>query len=639
MLKKDFVTRKELNKRIVDSKNGIWMLGTTSFNFPWNVKIDNITLIDSICQKYKNTQYIFSVIAESDQTLAANSLISGLNNKEYECPIAKLTETRDNSTKKIKDYFVNDMGENGKFANSEPLDDVFREKLDALYEEKFFENICKELVVKGNKENELISSIVNLIITALVNKANLLFTESNIVKYYLNKRDFYELSKINGKYTVEIENYIDTSIKNKNIFSLHDLLSCLHDIDISYTFCIEIKEIHNELNCEFLISPKEKRKIFLESALEILVERASNYKLIKEYASKEAYYERKLEMQRLSLESHNNQRFFIKYIYHNIPIQMVKIDNEYFACSDPLSIYNANSFTYIGNDLLSESEDINRNILFYEYNEYFRAFHNSQYITEETAKENRKEVIYNYSSDHVIIGQMPRDSFYGSPNYKLVMWSLVFDRKGRILIHKRSINAKDNQGMWDKSVGGHISLYDRDTIIGASREIAEELYTVEEEEQAHTKGHGWTKVNKDKIIYLGKWNEARYPNFASNLFLEADEFYSFSFDSRMTAQPIDSIRVLPDGTRITAKCFIDLYFVVTSEVFDLNELENSKYLVLSTSQIKKYMKEGILPKEISEKEAGAFEVTPDLEYIINSPEWDNEITKFSLRVEKAFSHE
>lgn len=242
---------------------------------------------------------------------------------------------------------------------------------------------------------------------------------------------------------------------------------------------------------------------------------------------------------------------------------------------------------------------------------------------------------------------MPRDSFYGSDNYKLVMWALVFDHKGQILIHKRSQNAKDNQGMWDKSAGGHIAIKDHDIITGASREIAEELYTVEEE-QGHTKSSGWTNINENKIIYLGKWNETRYPNFASNLHLESDEFYSFSFDSRMTEQPIDSMRILPNGTQIKAKCFANLYFVVTSEEFDLSELKNSKYLVMLPNMLKKCAKEGWITEESAEKirsenpklevSTGRFEVTPDLDYMINSPEWDNEITKFSIRVKEAFAN-
>lgn len=333
-----------------------------------------------------------------------------------------------------------------------------------------------------------------------------------------------------------------------------------------------------------------------------------------------------------------SQRFKIKSVFHPIPIQMIKVDDVYYANIDPINTLNVNRFLYVGNSLLSSVEDDKRFCLFNEYIRYFESFQNSKYCIEETKKGNRKEIIYNYMSNHAIIGQMPRDSFYGSDNYKLVMWALVFDREGRILIHKRSVNAKDNQGMWDKSVGGHIAITDRDTITGASREIAEELYTVEEAEQGHSKNSSWTSINKDKIIYLGKWNEARYPNFATSLRLESDEFYSFNFESRLTSQPIDSMRVLPDGTHIKAKCFVDLYFVVTSEEFDLSELKNSKYLVLYPYEIKEYAKTGELPKEVSNKEFGAFEVTPDLEYMLNSPEWDNEITKFSIRVKEAFAN-
>ena len=98
------------------------------------------------------------------------------------------------------------------------------------------------------------------------------------------------------------------------------------------------------------------------------------------------------------------------------------------------------------------------------------------------------------------------------------------------------------------------------------------------------------------------------------------------------------MRILPDGTQIKAKCFVDLYFVITSERFDLSELKNSDYLVLFPYQIKQFAKAGLLPKEVSEKEAGAFEVTPDLQYMLDSSEWDNEITKFSLRVKEAFEN-
>ena len=116
----------------------------------------------------------------------------------------------------------------------------------------------------------------------------------------------------------------------------------------------------------------------------------------------------------------------------------------------------------------------------------------------------------------------------------------------------------------------------------------------------------------------------------------------------MTDQPIDSMRVLPNGTQIKAKCFANLYFVVASEEFDLSELKNSKYLVMTPNMLKKCTKRGEITSEDAEEirienpklevTTGRFEVTPDLNYMINSPEWDNEITKFSIRVKEAFAN-
>ena len=103
----------------------------------------------------------------------------------------------------------------------------------------------------------------------------------------------------------------------------------------------------------------------------------------------------------------------------------------------------------------------------------------------------------------------------------------------------------------------------------------------------------------------------------------------------MTDQPIDSMRVLPNGEHIVAKCFANLYFVVTSEQFDLSLLKNPKYLVMEPSLIKECAKKGSITEEVAKKikeenpeldvSTGRFEVTPDLSYMISSPEWDNEM--------------
>lgn len=639
-----FVTKADIEDEILNSEKELVMLGTTAFGISWNKK----GIREALFKKYVENDYRISIIAESDPSLSSNSLVSGLSGEGKSYPIAMLTETRDNSTIKLREYFIDRFSENGIdkdiMSSIEPTEDTCRKVLDAIYEEKYVTNICKELVSRGVELEVLLKEIFDKIQDKYKERANDVFHKSNIFDYVINERDYFKLSQYNRQYCEGIDDAIENKIKK--LQTIEELVAFTRE-KISVPFIPEIndeKKMANnklktsDLRCDFELSSKELRQFCLESVLEVLQEKERrDYKLIKEYASKEAYVERNEQLKKFSCMSNFTQRFRIKHIFHPIPVQMIKIDNVYYANLDPLHSYDVDKYVYIGDNSLSSEEDKKRFHLFVEYIGYFDAFVNSQYSTEETKKGNRKEVIYNYRSDHAVIGQMPRDSFYGSENYKLVMWALVFDREGKILIHKRSINAKDNQGMWDKSVGGHIAITDRDTISGASREIAEELYTVEEAEQGHSKNSSWINTNKDKIIYLGKWNEARYPNFATNLRLESDEFYSFSFDSRLTSQPIDSMRVLPDGTHIKAKCFVDLYFVVTSEEFDLSELKNSKYLVLPPQKIKEFAKIGELPKEVSDKECGAFEVTPDLEYIINSPEWDNEITKFSIRVKEAFA--
>ena len=628
-----FVDKGSLLEAISQSQKEIILLGTTAFNLPWSKD----GFLKDLYNKYSNGNFRIEIYAESTPLLESISLTSKLRGMDKEYPIALLMEARSNATTKLREYFLSSYAKGntakGVFGNFEPVEDICRNKLDAVYEEKYIFYVCKELISQNVSERELIDDIKNNLLYKYTSEMNQAFNKSELLAYCIENQDYYSLSNSNNLYKEVIQNRLKELLQE--IESLKDLIQFVKtNIEIPFEEIINSKTF----TIPFRLETKKVRKYCLECVLDVLVKRMKDYKLIKDYSSKEAYSERHMQLENLSLQMEYKQRLIIKTLYHPFSIQMIKIDDSYFANLDPIHHFDVNKFLYMGDVSLEENEDIYRYHLFEEYVKYFNSYCSSTYCIEETKKGNRKEVIYNYTADHVMLGQMPRDSFYGSDNYKLVMWALIFDREGRILIHKRSINAKDNQGMWDKSVGGHISLNDYDTITGASREIAEELYTCEEAEQGHSKNDGWTAINKDKIIYLGKWKESRYPNFATSLVLEPDEFYSFSFNSRLTAQPIDSMRILPDGTQIKAKCFVDLYFVITSERFDLSELKNSDYLVLFPYQIKQFAKAGLLPKEVSEKEAGAFEVTPDLQYMLDSPEWDNEITKFSLRVKEAFEN-
>lgn len=647
------VNREEILDAVKQSSNELRLLGTVAFNLPWNEE----EFCKSLQNKYTadGSHYEISVIAESDPTLQSYALTSGLAPEAAGVPIATLEEIRQNATLRLREKFLK-----ANAAGIEPVEDKYRQELDSLFARRFAENICKELYVRnipystffGETENAPEDSVVGLLLKCCHQLGASAFQKSDLAMHYLGKGDYFNIGRISKSFTELVNRKLKQSLNQTNEAKTERKTEAIFD------FCdaginIPFDDPTSGKICHFKVAPKDLRNACMDCFLRVLsIYAKRDYDLIKDYASKEAYVERMAKQASIEKDVNKKQRLFIKEVYHPIPVQMMMIDGVFYAAISPLTNLTDSKYLYIGDSAKTAAEDVNRFEAFKEYVGYFNAYLNSQYCTEETNKLNKKEVIYNYTSNHTIIGQMPRDSFYGSDNYKLVMWALVFDRKGRILIHRRANNAKDNQGLWDKSVGGHIAITDRDTIAGASREIAEELYKVEEEEQSHANhsNNRFNDVRSDLIIYLGKWKETRYPNFGSSLNLESNEFYLFSFESRMTEQPIDSMRILPNGTRIKAKCFADLYFTITSKNFDLSELKNSKYLVLPPQLIKRCAKERVLSDDLLNEIqsynpnvdlsdiSDHFDVTPDLDYIINSPEWDNEITKFSIRVEEAFAH-
>ena len=126
--------------------------------------------------------------------------------------------------------------------------------------------------------------------------------------------------------------------------------------------------------------------------------------------------------------------------------------------------------------------------------------HGGKYVSEPDV-----ELLELFDQNKVPRGIIPRNSFYNTDHYQYVIWGLVFNREGKLLIHKRSANAKDNQDMWDKSIGGHIDFNkERSTHEAAVRELIEELYTKEKKEQT---GHSFIMLSEDikKVYFLGDW--------------------------------------------------------------------------------------------------------------------------------------
>jgi len=70
---------------------------------------------------------------------------------------------------------------------------------------------------------------------------------------------------------------------------------------------------------------------------------------------------------------------------------------------------------------------------------------------------------------------------YSTDYQRYSIWAFVFNRKGELLLHKRSDTTADNRALWDKSVGGHVDLRDISTVETAKRELIEEMFLPEAE--------------------------------------------------------------------------------------------------------------------------------------------------------------
>jgi len=99
-------------------------------------------------------------------------------------------------------------------------------------------------------------------------------------------------------------------------------------------------------------------------------------------------------------------------------------------------------------------------------------------------------------------GIFPRSCFYTTKFKRRSIWGFVFNRKGELLLHQRSFDSKDGQGLWDKSVGGHIDLGE-DATITAKRELIEELFMKEAEFTSYI------DAKLEDVLGFGEWNPSK----------------------------------------------------------------------------------------------------------------------------------
>jgi isopentenyl-diphosphate delta-isomerase type 1 len=85
------------------------------------------------------------------------------------------------------------------------------------------------------------------------------------------------------------------------------------------------------------------------------------------------------------------------------------------------------------------------------------------------------EMLEIVDSDGNVTGRAPRSEVHGNPALiHRVVHVLVFDRRGRLLLQKRSPQKDVAPGKWDTSVGGHVNPGE-DIRDAALREAKEEL--------------------------------------------------------------------------------------------------------------------------------------------------------------------
>lgn len=317
------------------------------------------------------------------------------------------------------------------------------------------------------------------------------------------------------------------------------------------------------------------------------------------------------------------QCFSLRTCYWWIKPPVINVDDDYYFGCELTKYINIQKFEKLTEDHFE----------FDERKKYIYAYFDAEdgakkYSTEITAKDNRTEVIGFYDKERRTLGLLPRDANLNSTANKVVVWGMVFTRDGKVLIHKRASNAKDNRDMWDKSFGGHVDK-DKDvvdTARAAAREMLEELKKVELEGQGGRSVTSEFEVNEDKPIYLGDWRpEVRFAMPFSEIKKKKDDYFFFRVNYKFSKHIVESPRTLPNGDIQTVNCFPDVYAFVAPEGFTTRGLENSEYLILSTDQLFDMVRSKKLERD---GKVESVKITPDLNRIVTQELW-REFVSFS----------
>jgi hypothetical protein len=249
------------------------------------------------------------------------------------------------------------------------------------------------------------------------------------------------------------------------------------------------------------------------------------------------------------------------------------------------------------------------------------------------------ELLELFDHNRIPRGIFPRSSFYDTDYSQLVVWALVFDRQGRLLIHRRADNAEDNRSMWDKSVGGHVDFsLDVDTSRGVLREVIEELFSDETKEKSQ---HftAWA-VTDDEMIYVGEW---RPKQRRRSPFLEISTFgHEWAFFRLKNSPNLYSPREMPDGSMKRLRMISDVFLFVAGPGLtdeNLGNLKNSEFKLIELPDLKNVMDRALRNEEVQDFDPkyGIPRFSPDLTNIMTG-ELRGVLEEFSQYVKRYVSN-
>ena len=329
----------------------------------------------------------------------------------------------------------------------------------------------------------------------------------------------------------------------------------------------------------------------------------------------------------LNQNNEKKSQIQVEIMHLQIPVSIVQVDNRIFT----------NLWLH---ELDLEFEEITKDHPQSDFiNSYIEAYFNKN-LGRKYSCEQGEEILELFDHDRIPRGIFPRESFYDTDYSQVVVWALIFDRKGRLLIHRRDSNAKDNLLMWDKSVGGHVDFKKEfDTSRSVVREVVEELFS-EEMKKSKVDLTAWA-VSDEDMIYLGDWRpnqRRRHP------FLEINKFHrEWAFFRLPGSQPFYSPRTLKDGRIRSLRTISDVYLFVSGPGLtddSLGELKNSKFKLIEISELKNAMNKAIRNEEISNFDQD-FKIplfTPDLTNIMTGKLRDS-LEEFTQYIKKYIKSE